>query len=174
MITGDPIPGRVPDQVSTAEVPFARPIQEITRDFFVAIGDPEEERNRKQAQGFCIVENPRVPVARTAEVLSGRYRGAIKMGVEKSSFEELVGLIATDQPVVEMSGFSDQQLRRMLYRGAQETLSANKNFIADSQLFGDQAQHGIFPAAHSIEEAEARIAGLEQFQSNLLERAQDR
>lgn len=169
---GESIPeqGLKPQEAPKVKAPC---LQKIAENVFVGMNDSEEDRVRKEAGGFCVIEDQNKTVERKASLLRGGAEGVVSVWAENPrNFRDLIGLIATNNPVLELSRKTEDELSLLLYKGAQAELSTCKNYIAEEVLLGDKAKKVVtIRLVDSAEEAQIRIAGLETFQKNLLEQA---
>lgn len=164
-MTGEPI-SSVPEDSVRSEAPFAHSLQEITSDIFIGVNDSPEEVTRKQAGAFYVTENKSWPVDEKARLLRAKHDSPL------GNFRDLVGFIARNHSILE--GHSQDDLRYVLYQGAELELSKYRLYIAENQILGHRAGKGVvISVADSVHEAQARIAGVESFQRRLLERVSD-
>ncbi len=174
MTTGESVSGeKGQKELQRSEVPFAHSLQEITGEIFIGLGDEEIDRARKQAGGFFVIEEKSADIERKAELLRNGAEGSILNWVENPThFRSLVGLVATNNSVLDQANRTELQLRMFLYSGSEAEASACRVYIAKDQILGEQAYKATsMPVAYSVQEAKRRIEGLEEFQRRLLERA---
>lgn len=171
MTTNEPVPGaqgQQPEQSLIREVPFTKSLQQITGDVFVGTGDSEDSISR-QASGFIVVESPTWTVDQQASALRAGATTPIPMWVRNpSNFRGLVGLVAKDNPILKEIPLTENELRYLLFAGAEAEKSSCSLYIARDQIVG--SQENKVHQVNSVQEAQVRIAGLEEFQRNLLER----
>lgn len=153
---------------SEAEAPFEHSVQDIAQKIFVSGNDSEEVQERKMQSGFYVrdKENPsadRLP--RHNDVSFTDKSWLRNMG----NFRDLIRIIAKDASVFKGREITENELRFILYSGAQAEISACKGCLARYEIFG-QARLSIDDEPLSVSEVQARIKGLEFFQQELLER----
>lgn len=160
----------------TEKLPPAYSLQEIAREVVIPLNATEEVREaRRKEGGFFVIEEPNIsdPNMEASDMYKTEMRAEGERWLnDGNNFRKLLVLIAREDPILDECKFTDEQQRIALYAGSSVEMAVYKTFAFDNQL-SDRTwilnQFGLKTdfSRTTIDEAKAKIAGLDRFQQKL-------